>query len=86
MRNMPRSCLLSGGKRGMLAIAPALMADPVLILMNEPSERLDPGDGAARRGIIHRLKADGLAILPAEQNLHSALAAFRSTHPAAVGA
>ncbi len=72
-RRANRGGELSGGERGMLAIARALMTDPELILMDEPSEGLAPVMVQHVEGIIRGLKAEGLAILLVEQNLHSAL-------------
>jgi branched-chain amino acid transport system ATP-binding protein len=65
---------LSGGERQMLAVARALMIDPELILMDEPSEGLAPVMVQHFEDIMLKLKADGLAILLVEQNLYSALA------------
>ena len=65
---------LSGGERQMLAVARALMIDPELILMDEPSEGLAPVMVQHLEAAIERLKADGLGILLVEQNLYSALA------------
>ena len=58
----------------MLAIARALMLDPELILMDEPSEGLAPVLVQQLEGILQHLKQTGLAILLVEQNLYSALA------------
>lgn len=66
---------LSGGERQMLAVARALMIDPELLLMDEPSEGLAPVMVQHLESIILDLKRQGLAILLVEQNLHSALAA-----------
>ena len=46
-RRHHRGGQLSGGERGMLAVGRALMIDPQLILMDEPSEGLGAGHGAA---------------------------------------
>ncbi|HLT28089.1 MAG TPA: ABC transporter ATP-binding protein [Zeimonas sp.] len=66
---------LSGGERQMLAIARALVIDPQLILMDEPSEGLAPVMVQALEDIILELKRSGLTILLVEQNFYSALAA-----------
>jgi branched-chain amino acid transport system ATP-binding protein len=64
---------LSGGERQMLAVARALMIDPELILMDEPSEGLAPAMVQHLEDIVRDLKKDGLSILLIEQNLYSAL-------------
>ena len=64
---------LSGGEQQMLAIGRALMANPELILMDEPSEGLSPRLVNQVRDIVQRLKARGHAILIVEQNLPLAL-------------
>lgn len=73
-RRHHRGNQLSGGERQMLAVARALMIDPELILMDEPSEGLAPVMVQHLEGIIAQLKAAGLSILLVEQNLYSALA------------
>ncbi len=73
-RRSHRGGELSGGERGMLAIARALMTDPELILMDEPSEGLAPVMVQQVEGIIAQLRQAGLGVLLVEQNLHSALA------------
>lgn len=65
---------LSGGERGMLAVGRALMIDPELVLMDEPSEGLAPVMVQHLESIILNLKKEGLSILLVEQNLYSALA------------
>ncbi|MGE0715245.1 MAG: ABC transporter ATP-binding protein [Alphaproteobacteria bacterium] len=64
---------LSGGEQQMLAIGRALMANPDLILMDEPSEGLSPRLVLQVGDIIGRLRARGHAILLVEQNLSLAL-------------
>jgi branched-chain amino acid transport system ATP-binding protein len=65
---------LSGGERQMLAVARALMVDPELILMDEPSEGLAPVMVQHLEDIVRELRQAGLSILLVEQNLYSALA------------
>jgi branched-chain amino acid transport system ATP-binding protein len=64
---------LSGGEQQMLAIGRALMADPELILMDEPSEGLSPRLVLHVREIMRRLRERGHAILLVEQNLELAM-------------
>ena len=73
-RRYHRGGQLSGGERGMLAVGRALMIDPQLILMDEPSEGLAPVMVQHLETIILDLKKEGLSILLVEQNLYSALA------------
>src|SRR5258708_3748215 len=73
-RRHHRGAQLSGGERGMLAVGRALMIDPQLILMDEPSEGLAPLMVQHLEEIILGLKREGLSILLVEQNLYSALA------------
>ncbi|HEY0146979.1 MAG TPA: ABC transporter ATP-binding protein [Methylovirgula sp.] len=73
-RRNNRGNQLSGGERQMLAVGRALMIDPELILMDEPSEGLAPVMVQHLEDIIVQLKHDGIAILLVEQNLYSALA------------
>ena len=64
---------LSGGEQQMLAIGRALMANPELILMDEPSEGLSPRLVLQIQEIMRRLRERGHAILLVEQNLELAL-------------
>lgn len=65
---------LSGGEQQMLAIGRALMANPSLILMDEPSEGLSPKLVQHVEEIMRNLRAHGHAILLVEQNLALAMA------------
>ena len=71
---------LSGGEQQMLSIARALMLNPSLLLLDEPSEGLAPMIVQEIITVIHSLKDEGLAILLVEQNLHTALAAADRHH------
>jgi branched-chain amino acid transport system ATP-binding protein len=64
-----RGTLLSGGEQQMLAIGRALMTNPRLMLMDEPSEGLAPLIVKEVGDVICRLKQRGFSILLVEQNL-----------------
>jgi branched-chain amino acid transport system ATP-binding protein len=65
---------LSGGEQQMLSIARALMLNPALLLLDEPSEGLAPMIVQEIIEVLKRLKREGLAILLVEQNLRTAFA------------
>jgi branched-chain amino acid transport system ATP-binding protein len=60
---------LSGGEQQMLAIARAMMLDPKIILLDEPTEGLMPRMVSQIRQIIEVLRREGVAILLVEQNV-----------------
>jgi len=72
-RASQRGTLLSGGEQQMLCIGRALMTNPDLILMDEPSEGLAPLIVRQVREIIKQLHQTGLSVLLVEQNLRLAL-------------
>jgi branched-chain amino acid transport system ATP-binding protein len=69
-----RAGYLSGGEQQMLAVGRALMGNPRLLILDEPSEGLAPLVVEALAEQIAALKAEGMTILMAEQNLGLALA------------
>jgi branched-chain amino acid transport system ATP-binding protein len=72
-RQHNRGSSLSGGEQQMLAIGRALLMNPRLLLMDEPSEGLAPLLVRDIGRVIGELKQSGMAILLAEQNLAMAL-------------
>jgi branched-chain amino acid transport system ATP-binding protein len=67
------AALLSGGEQQMLAMGRALMTDPKLLLLDEPSMGLAPFLVQEIMNIIRRLNSEGTTILLVEQNAKVAL-------------
>ena len=63
---------MSGGEQQMLTVARTLMGNPLLVLLDEPSEGVSPLIVEQMANTIAELKHDGLSILLSEQNLHFA--------------
>jgi branched-chain amino acid transport system ATP-binding protein len=84
-RRRQRAGSLSGGERQMLAIAMALMVEPSLLLLDEPSAGLAP---ALQRLIFDRIReinARGLAIVLVEQNAYESLGLCRRGYVLVMG-
>jgi branched-chain amino acid transport system ATP-binding protein len=79
-RGRNRADKLSGGEQQMLAIGRALMTNPELLLMDEPTEGLAPLIVREVGRIIGELKREGLSILLVEQNLPLALSVADTVH------
>ncbi len=72
-RTAQRAGTLSGGEQQMLAIGRALMAEPRLLILDEPSLGLSPMLVDEVFSLVKRLNAEGLSILLVEQNIGQAL-------------
>ncbi|NYT85502.1 ABC transporter ATP-binding protein [Pollutimonas harenae] len=72
-RRQQQAGTLSGGERQMLAVGRALMAQPQLLMLDEPSLGLAPRIVREIFQIIARLRSTGVAILLVEQNARAAL-------------
>jgi branched-chain amino acid transport system ATP-binding protein len=72
-RRKQRADTLSGGERQMLAVGRALMSEPRLLMLDEPSLGLAPLIVRDILAIVRRLREDGVSILLVEQNARAAL-------------
>jgi branched-chain amino acid transport system ATP-binding protein len=80
-----RANKLSGGEQQMLAIGRALMSNPTVLLMDEPTEGLAPLLVREVGRVIGELKRQGLSILLVEQNLPMAASVADRVHVLARG-
>lgn len=71
---------LSGGERQMLAVGRALMANPRVIMLDEPSEGLAPVIVQSIATLLRELAGAGIAVLLAEQNHHMAMRVADTCH------
>ena len=71
---------LSGGEQQMLAIGRGMMAEPRLLILDEPSLGLSPLLVEEMFSLIGKLNAEGLAILLVEQNVGQSLEVARRAY------
>lgn len=76
---------LSGGEQQMLAVARGIMAEPVLLMIDELSLGLAPLLVVSLFGMLKKLREQGLTILLVEQNVHMALSVSDDAHVIAEG-
>jgi branched-chain amino acid transport system ATP-binding protein len=67
-----RGAHMSGGEQQMLTVARTLMGNPLLVLLDEPSEGVAPVIVEEMANTIIELKKEGLSVLLSEQNIHFA--------------
>ncbi|MFB6297734.1 MAG: ABC transporter ATP-binding protein [Salinirussus sp.] len=75
-----KGSVLSGGEQQMLAIARALVADPDMLLLDEPTEGLAPYIVRQIEEIVADLNDDGITVLLVEQNIPVALEVSEYTY------
>lgn len=71
---------MSGGEQASLAVGRALMSDPTLLLVDEPSAGLAPMVVQELFGVLEELNAEGLSILLVEQNVTFGLKLVHTAH------
>ncbi len=79
-RRTNKGSQLSGGEQQMLAVARALVTDPTLMLLDEPSQGLAPLVVRELATVIARLRDEGVSVLLVEQNLKLAEAVADVVH------
>jgi branched-chain amino acid transport system ATP-binding protein len=72
-RSTQRAGLLSGGERQMVAVGRALMMDPAVLLLDEPSAGLSPSNQDLVFERVRRIADSGISILMVEQNARRCL-------------
>lgn len=73
-RRDQRAETLSGGEQQMLATARALCTNPKVLLLDEPSEGLQPSMIAQIRAVIEQMRAENMGVLLVEQRIETVLA------------
>jgi branched-chain amino acid transport system ATP-binding protein len=79
-RQSQRAGTLSGGEQQMLAIGRGLMAEPKLLILDEPSLGLSPLLVEELFALIRRINDEGIALLLVEQNVVQCLEVARRAH------
>ncbi len=84
-RRLQRAGTMSGGERQMLAVGRALMSDPQLLLLDEPSLGLAPTIVEGMYETLKQLHAGGLTVLLAEQSVELALEVSQHAYVLQIG-